>query len=632
MNSFCGIFFKDGTQAGFSETEIMLSSFRESFPAGKVRKACFALGVARYSLSGASGPLPLYYEDDNFLAAFSGRIHNLPGENTGAKPERTYGNIIDTLQKDPAGIRGDFVAVLFNVKTKTLSLFRDQLGTRPLYYTENNKYLVFSTEINPIRVLPGTAFPLDEQWIADSISTVKSEKWRTPFSGIRRLCPGHILLVSGVSEERKYWDLYPDRAGTTYSYEEAVDKFRILFKTALERRMPESLMTGSELSGGLDSSGVTAFAYEIAREKDVPFFALSHGFKTNIPVPYFPFKDEREYSHEVVRYLGLNNFITCDAGRPGLLEKLQLAFRIQSGPVQQVFSSFSDGLYSVAKDLGVHGLLSGFGGDEGVSSRAGGFFDELVSRGDWNTFRDEYFSYSEHKGNNRFITQAKYAYKRYLQARTAYKRLPSYPGWKMAKFSALGFDREFGERIKIRERFFGQKGLPEKAGVQEFQYSRIMADHISQRMEYSWFDARYFGIEYAYPLLDVDLLEFYFSLPSVYKFRNGWDRAIFRDALKDMIPEKIRLRGATPVMTIPSLHKRVLDDLEEIGKLISESKKYNRVHYLDYEEMLRWKERIRNRSFSEKTPSNGAAFINSVQILLLQKMEREGSFSSGILY
>jgi asparagine synthetase B (glutamine-hydrolysing) len=157
-----------------------------------------------------------------------------------------------------------------------------------------------------------------------------------------------------------------------------------------------------------------------------------------------------------------------------------------------------------------------------------------------------------------------------------------------------------------------------------------MHDHVSQRFEYSYIDAKSYGMEYAYPLWDIDLLEFYYALPAEYKFRNGTGRAIYRDAMRGILPERIRLRNDKTGATVPTVKQRFLRDYQAITQLIERSRESNRYHYLDYDRMLAWQERIRNRGLKDKIPANPAAFFNSLQILLLQEMEREGEYRSGI--
>jgi asparagine synthase (glutamine-hydrolysing) len=130
-------------------------------------------------------------------------------------------------------------------------------------------------------------------------------------------------------------------------------------------------------------------------------------------------------------------------------------------------------------------------------------------------------------------------------------------------------------------------------------------------------------IEYSYPLWDIDLIEFYYSLPSNIKAKKGIKRYIFREAMRDKIPEKIRNRYFKSSSTIPTVHQRFLKDYNAILSLIKIARKETKAQYLDYNKLFSWAERIKNRGFSDKIPANPGAFFNSLQILLWQLNEKE---------
>ncbi|MDT8432930.1 MAG: asparagine synthase-related protein [Bacteroidales bacterium] len=591
--------------------------------------------------------------------------------------------ILKYIYQDPKGLRGDFAVSAYDIREDRLVLARDPLGTRPLYYLEQSDYIAFATEMKALKALPGFVPEVDETWIADALSTVQSEQWRTPYKGIQRLLPGHLLVFDHTLRQERYWDLEVDEDVAGLGYDKAVELFREKLYTAIDRRIKDDRVIAAELSGGLDSSGVTAIANQLAKQSGQSFVALTHAFSDKSLGMYFPYSDEREFSMEVCRFTGLEEQIMCDADGYGLLDMLKRNILIHSGPTQQGYSMFSDTLYDRGRERGVSKLLSGFGGDEGVTSKASGFFEELAAGGRWELFRREFFLRGSHPGiqsiarpekqpgrqsvaqpgkqpgrqptmqpgtqrgaqtgahsgslsgiktlTGRMRQEAAYLVYRYFPfAKKFLRGLLGRPDWRAEKYPGLGFTKEFEERMGIEQRFYQRLGFPDDPNVRDRQYKRIMHDHVSQRFEYSYLDAKAWGIEYAYPLWDIDLLEFYYSLPPEYKFRNGIGRAIYRDAMKGLLPEKIRLRNDKTGATVPTVQQRFLDDDEKITALIKRSREHNRYHYLDYDRLQAWQERFRKRSSKAGIPGNPAAFFNSLQILLLQEMEREGTYRSGI--
>ncbi|MGC9344924.1 MAG: hypothetical protein ACP5E3_19620, partial [Bacteroidales bacterium] len=154
------------------------------------------------------------------------------------------------------GLKGDFAIAEWNKERKKLTLVRDHLGTRPLYYTETDNFFAFASEMKALFVLPGVIKKVDELWIADSISTVKSEKFRTPYQNIYRLLPAHKLYYQrGEIKLEKCWELESNPEWESLEETEAIRIFSKKLNRAIEKRTKHALSIGSELSGGLDSSG-----------------------------------------------------------------------------------------------------------------------------------------------------------------------------------------------------------------------------------------------------------------------------------------------------------------------------------------------------------------------------------------
>lgn len=647
MRTFCGIIMRQQVRADEALLDTMVETFNSGGKPEKIVVNRFALASINDSDDEKNNSERPIYSDETVSGTLNGRLDiedsdAIEAENISLaeQPKKyifksLYKYILRYLlkyiyEKSPV-LRGDFAAAVYDIKEDRLALARDPLGTRPLYYTEQSDYIAFATEMKALIALPGFNPEMDEIWIADALSTVKSEQWRTPYKQIKRVLPGHMLVFDNSLRQEGYWNLKVDKDAERLDYSEAVEAFREKLFKAIENRIKGDQFIASELSGGLDSSGVTSISHQLAEHSGQSLFALTHAFSDTSLGKFFPYADEREFSQEVCRFIGLKKQIMCDADGYGLLDMLKRNVFIQSGPTQQGYSMFSDTLYERAQQRGVTKILSGFGGDEGVTSKAGGFFDELAANRRWDLFRKEYKKRGTKSGAGRARQEAAYILWRYFPFAKKYIRdLMGGSDRRAVKYPGLGFTSEFEKRMGIEKRFYERVNFPDDPDVRNRQYKRIMHDHVSQRFEYSYIDAKTYGIEYAYPLWDIDLLEFYYSLPPEYKFRNGMGRAIYRDAMKGLLPEKIRLRNDKTGATVPTVQQRFLQDYDAITDLIQRNRSGNKYHYLDYDKMLAWQKRIQSRGVNDKIPANPAAFFNSLQILLLQEMEREGEFKSGI--
>ena len=661
MGSICGVIYKN-KRAGEKQINTMLSSmagWNPDYTGHKVHENTAMGAHVLYSME-YSHLERMPWEDERYVYVYDGRFDELgigdwgvgigewglesresgirgsgigeegadesdesdEGSGMRDKVHKKYQkNIIEYLRKnieqEKPGFKGDFAVAVWDKQEKKLIAVRDHLGTRPFFYTETDDFFAFATEMKALFTLPGVEQEADEQWVADSISTVKSEKWRTPYKNIYRLLPAHKLIFEGNETKlAKYWDLEVNPEWEKLDEEEAIRIFREKISQAVSRRVKYAKSLGSELSGGLDSSGVTALAYHQVKDKNREFYALSHGFSESNLGKYFPYNDEREFSLALVEFAGIKDHIFCTAEGYGVIDTLVKTQDIQSGPTQQGYNIYADSLYDEAQKRDVRVILSGFGGDEGVTSKSGGYMQELARLKEWRKLKDYIQNTTGKKKLGPLKARPKYFIFRYLP--DLYEKLKSRFGrgdWRVPKWKALALDPDFAERLKIKKRYYDMVGFPEDPDVRARQYKRIMHNHVSQRFEYSYLAALYRRMEYAYPLWDIDLLEFYYSLPSHLKIKHRVQRYIYREAMKGILPEKIRLRNDKTGATVPTVQQRFIQDYENISKLIEEGKK-NKIPYFDYEKLKEWQERIRHRGFKDKVPSNPGAFFNGLQVIL----------------
>ena len=158
-------------------------------------------------------------------------------------------------------------------ETRNLFLARDRMGVKPLFYKEHNDGLVFASEMKTILEYPGVERKLDTEGVGEILLLGPG---RTPGSGVLRgikeLEPGCCgWYRDGKLKVRRYWQL-KDREHHE-SFEETAEQVRYLVKDAVIRQMVSDVPIGTFLSGGLDSSLITAIcAKEIG--ESLPTFSL----------------------------------------------------------------------------------------------------------------------------------------------------------------------------------------------------------------------------------------------------------------------------------------------------------------------------------------------------------------------
>ncbi len=192
---------------------------------------------------------------------------------------------------------GMFAFALWDSKRKRLWLCRDRLGIKPLVYYGDRKHFAFSSEIKALLEDPVIPKELDYEALYLYLTFNYVPSPYTIFKGIRKLEPGHYLVLeNGKLEILKYWDVPektdPEIESLPYTEQEAFFKKHLfgLFNDAVRSRMIADVPLGAFLSGGIDSSVIVAL---MARNSDKPIQTFSIGYK------YDALYDETEYAREV---------------------------------------------------------------------------------------------------------------------------------------------------------------------------------------------------------------------------------------------------------------------------------------------------------------------------------------------
>jgi asparagine synthase (glutamine-hydrolysing) len=167
-----------------------------------------------------------------------------------------------------------FALGIYDTRNRLLVLARDRFGIKPLFYAPGRHRLAFASEIKALLELPGIDRQPDRQAIYDFAALFYIPAPQTFYTGIRALQPGEILEARldthGVSwKTRTYhqWAISPD---PTITLDQATDRADALVTAAVRRQLESDVPLGALLSGGIDSSLVSAAAQA----------ALSEGLRT----------------------------------------------------------------------------------------------------------------------------------------------------------------------------------------------------------------------------------------------------------------------------------------------------------------------------------------------------------------
>jgi asparagine synthase (glutamine-hydrolysing) len=155
---------------------------------------------------------------------------------------------------------------LWDEKKKLLWLVRDRVGIKPLYYTFQKGALLFASEIKALLAHPDVKASLDERAFYNHLTFVTSPPPRTLFKDIQKLPAGHFMTVnaSGETNLRRYWNPFKGVESLTSGMtEDIVPRVMEKLKESVRYRMVSDVKVGTFLSGGIDSSAITALSSEL---------------------------------------------------------------------------------------------------------------------------------------------------------------------------------------------------------------------------------------------------------------------------------------------------------------------------------------------------------------------------------
>ena len=330
----------------------------------------FGFGMRRLSIIDLSGGhQPIWDEPSGLGVVFNGEIYNYRQLREGleSRGHTRWSTNSDTevLLKSFAlageeaihGWNGMFAAALWDTREKRLTLIRDRMGVKPLYYFWDGKTLLFASEIKAILATGLVSRTVNRQAVWDYLTFRYVPGPESIWQGIRKLPPGHTLRwrAGAAPEEVCYWqsDVLSDEREER-SEEEVDREFAALFLDAVELRLVASdVPVGVFLSGGLDSSAIAAAAVELGHRN---FHTFSVGFDEGGEFSELPF------ARQVAKHVGAQ-YHEVFVNREQFLEALPGVVRAADEPLADLTLVPLLSLSRLARrDVKV--VLSGEGSDE----------------------------------------------------------------------------------------------------------------------------------------------------------------------------------------------------------------------------------------------------------------------------
>lgn len=481
------------------------------------------LGFRRLAILDLSekGRQPMHYKD--LVIVFNGEIFNyLEIKDELLKKGHQFTSLTDTEvilhsyeewgKNCVKKFNGMFAFAIYDRNNKTVLIFRDRLGVKPLYYTETNKgVLVFASEIKAICKYNHYKPSINKSSVYDFFRYTYVPGEQTLFENVNEILPGYFLeykIEESEIEIKKYWDL-PDYISSD-SFETALDKIDYLLSDSVKLRLISDVPVGIQLSGGLDSSLVAQYA-----SKHSP-----HIYAISINVDDSSFSEKR-YSQFVAEKFRLEYHpITLDS--ESFFEDFDRLLYIYDEPLPH---SNSIGIYLLsryAKET-VTVLLSGEGADE------------------------LFCGYSRYSQIQNYHNIAKIPVKK-IREKLAEKAMPGcfynyLTGLQKRPLDNFYIENVYNSfRVSDLQNLFNQSLI--KNSNEYIDYSITRYNNFDYLNRASRFDIKNylvallqrqdrmsmaFGIENRVPFLDYRLVEYVSTLPSKYKVKNGITKYILKE-------------------------------------------------------------------------------------------------------
>ena len=294
------------------------------------------LGHNRLSIQDVSSHAnqPFYSDCQEFIIIFNGEVYNfqdikkelLELNHTFVSHSDTEVILyaykewgIDAVEK----FIGMFAFVIYDLKKAKLFIVRDRAGVKPLYYTQQEDVFLFSSELKSFSLYPTFQKEINREILPFYFQFAYIPTPYTIYQNCYKLEAGHYLeydLEQRSYKKHKYWDIndYYLMDKIEKSEEEILEELEALLKDACQLRMVSDVPVGVFLSGGYDSSTVTALLQKSSKEQINTFTIGFHEEEFN----------EAQYAKKIAEYLGTNHteYYCREEDMLNLIEKIPLYF------------------------------------------------------------------------------------------------------------------------------------------------------------------------------------------------------------------------------------------------------------------------------------------------------------------
>ena len=500
------------------------------------------------------------FEDENGILTFNGEIYNFVElKKFCLKKKIEFKTNSDTevllkilnLYGENAVkyLDGMWAFAYYNKKKNNLILSRDMFGEKPLYYTNDSKKILFASNLKYIETILNCKFNFNLKKIANFLAFGFKEfgnNNQTIFKKINFLLPGHTILINHDNKKKvKRYVNFDKKSISNFDYYKSASVLRAQLNKTFNTRFRADVPLTCLLSGGMDSNSIAAVAKK--QNKKISYFSLKHFSKDY---------NEDHLIDRSVKHLNLKHQYVKIPKRKNLEEFKKII--AHSYNVMPTITSLAFAIICKRiKSLGYKVVITGIGGDELFK----GYYHHFIS-----------FLYSI-----RNKSYFKKYYNLWEKNQKPYIRSKEYRDFEIIKKFAKKNNtlHSFHEDYELKKYFKKKYKFKKRSYTKNFMHNAIINDikHYSlpSQLEYADNISMYYSLEARSPFLSRDIIKLSNSLPDTFFFKNGYPKALLREAMRPMLPEKI-IQNLNKVGFYISFFDFFGKEIKQIKKIINNSK------------------------------------------------------------
>jgi len=528
MCGIAGQFALNGEEADATLVRAMADRLLHRGPDGEGSYFSGPIGLAHRRLAiidlSDEGRQPMGNEDGSLQIVFNGEIYNyLELREELCAAGHRFASATDTEvilhayeewgRDCLVRFNGMWAFALWDGRRRELFCARDRLGVKPFYYAVAGGSFLFASEIKALLVHPDVGrMPNDRMLLTFLAWGVADHTAGTMYDGIFQLPPAHAAVVSeeGAGEPERYWDfeVNPAPGGAGADDEAAARRVRALLTDAVRLRLRSDVPVGTCLSGGIDSSTVTALINELLRAENPE--SVGNRQKTFSVCFDNPLFDESRHIDAVVAATGVDSRRTTP-DTVGLWEDIERLLYMQDEPFASLSIYAQYCVMRLAREE-VKVVLDGQGADEQLAG---------------------YIAYQAPYIRGLFRSGEIFAALREGIGSVRHHR--SFFSWAARQFL-----------VRSERRGLLRGSAPEvlryAGSLDEVLKREIVASNLPLLLHWEDRNSMAFSIEARVPFLDYRLVEYLAGLPLDQKVRRGVTKYVLRRVIRGLVPDAIRCR------------------------------------------------------------------------------------------